>query len=600
MKDESEKNMLNKRRLVLRVILYVASLFLLISISAWFVLAYFSQTIEDSFAKIYKTQAQAVGEAIGAQFFERYGDVQAMAAASALISSTGNDRPKIENLLNSYSRLYRLYDFIMVVDTQGNVLATNTQGIAGAKRQPIAETKTAILNASWFSKPLSRKFTEDTSKNLTGTYFEIDKKNQRAIFSALILKNNSPVGVIVAYSRLDWVTQAVREQYNRFLNLGMSGTATYVVDDKDQVLSSYGVRDSTLKESANNNITVKENIDGSRFPLGLNWKIIIQSPRSDIRYVIQYWKLYYIFFGCFLFGAIAAVIAYFGRQFTLLSKAHEKAVAEHSTLQGKVTEQTNALEESVQELKIMQERVESQEKLAGLGVMAAGLAHEIKNPLNIVINSSQYLKDYYMENAATGDVDEARKFADMIVRQGERIDALVKAILLSARRDTEENRVIVDVSALVKESLQICLKTFQIQNQVSVPTNLISSATPVKVKVDIEDLRRTILNLIDNALYSLLKRWGKENMANASLKLQIEKKDAMVVIMVEDNGIGISEKDAKNIFTPFFTTKERGQGTGLGLSMCSDLMKKYGGAIYFESEQNKYCRFFVKLPEHVQ
>lgn len=591
--------MLSKHRLVVRITLYVVSLFLLVTVSAWFILAFFSSTIEDSFTKIYKTQAQSVGEGIAAQFFERYGDIQAMAAASSLIANGPEGRIKIENLLNSYSRLYRLYDFIMVVDRQGNVIATNTENIAGGKVEPIAETKQEILNSKWFTNPLEGKFTEDLSKNLTGTYFELDNRNQRAIFSALLLKNNSTAGVIVAYSRLDWITEVAREQYSRFLNLGMSGTSTYVIDNQDQVLSSYGEHDLKLKNNSDNNIVIKESIESSRFPVGLNWKIIIQSPRSDIRHLIQYWKLYYILFGCFLFGAIAAVTAYFGRQFTLLSNEHQKAVAEQTTLQGKVKEQTDALEESVQELKIMQERVVSQEKLAGLGVMAAGLAHEIKNPLNIVINSSQFLKDYYMENAATGDVDEARKFADMIVRQGERIDALVKAILLSARKDTEEIRVIVDVNSLVTESLQICLKTFQIQNQISVPANIVPSAKPLKVRVDIEDLRRTILNLIDNALYSILKRWGRDKVSNAYLKILVEKKEAMVVIMVEDNGVGISEQDAKNIFTPFFTTKERGQGTGLGLSMSLDLMKKYGGSIYFESEQNKYCRFFIKLPEHV-
>lgn len=158
--------------------------------------------------------------------------------------------------------------------------------------------------------------------------------------------------------------------------------------------------------------------------------------------------------------------------------------------------------------------------------------------------------------------------------------------------------MVVDVNDVFKESLQVCLRTFQIQHHVAVPFQLNTSIAPAKVSVDIEDLRRTILNLIDNALYSVLKKWGSEHMSKALLKATVEKKESMVILTIEDNGVGISAEEAKNIFTPFFTTKEPGKGTGLGLSMSADLMRKYGGSIHFESEKNLYCRFIVKLPAY--
>lgn len=599
--------MLLERRLILTVSLFVISLFLLVGTSAWFILSFFPQNIEESFEKVYKTQAQSVGEHISAQFFERYGDIQAMAEATSLIMDVPNSKQKIEKLLNTYTRLYRLYDFIMIVDSNGQILATNNEDVTGKKIQQPSFSTIDIKNSDWFKKPMSGTFTDDPGKSLQGTYFSLESMSPQidmppamhSLFSAVVYKNGRATGIIVSYSRLDWITQVVQEQYMKFLKLGMSATALRVVDGLGHTLASYGVHDDFEQTSSSSQgIIVGEPIESARFPMSLDWRVQMYSPRSDVRQLIQYSKFYYSLLAVLFFGALSVITIYFGRQLKSYSKERTAATAEQAKLEGRLREQSRTLESTLHDLKSMQERAVTQEKMAGLGVMATGLAHEIKNPLNVVINSSQYLIDYYMGNRIKGDANEARRFAEMIVKHSERIDTLIKAILLSARKDSGEVRVVVDVNELVKESLQVCLKTFQIQNQVAVPSELYTSATPAKVKVDIEDLRRAILNLIDNALYSLLKKWTIEGMSNALLKVKVEKQESMIVLIIEDNGVGISTGDAKNIFTPFFTTKEPGKGTGLGLSMSADLMKKYGGSIYFESEQDVYCRFFIKLPAY--
>lgn len=249
--------MLTKRRLAVTVSLFLVSLLLLIGTSAWFILSFFPRSIEDSFEKVYKTQAQSVGEHIGAQFFERYGDIQAMAEATSLLIDLPNSKQRIEKLLNSYARLYRLYDFIMVVDKEGHVLATNSEDFSSKKLIQTTYSSIDVKNSDWFKKTLSETFTNDPGKGLQGTYFSMQSVSHQvdaaptmhSLFSALIYRKDIATGVIVSYSRLDWMTQVVQEQYRKFLKLGMNATALRVIDGSGKILASYGVHD-VLDKSA--------------------------------------------------------------------------------------------------------------------------------------------------------------------------------------------------------------------------------------------------------------------------------------------------------------------------------------------------------------
>ncbi len=597
-----------KSRLVLTVSFFILSLFFLVCASAWFVLSVFSRSVEDNFEKIYKTQAQSVGEQIGAQFFERYGDIQVLARTVGLFLDTPESKSHLVDLLNNVAQLYRIYDLMMIVDTHGRIIAVNSQDAMGGKLTKTMFSSMDIAHSDWFTKPMAGVFTEDRGRNLQGAYFYVQdsdpevikvyKDNSpRALFSALIQRKGKTAGVVVSHSHLDWLTLEVQEQYRKFVKLGLGSSAIRVVDASGRVLAAYGMQGAfSGDENSKEGILIEAPVESSRFPMSLDWRVQIFSPRSDVRQFVQYWKIYYILLASFFIVVSAMVTIYFGRQFKSLSNEYEEAIAVQSKLEDKVKERTRALEENINEIKFMQDRLIAQEKMAGLGVMATGLAHEIKNPLNIVINSAQFLKEYYLpEDPSKVDLKEAREFADMIVKHSERIDSLVKAILLSARQESKQ-RVIVDVNELAEESLQVLLKTFQIQHQVSMPSELKTSPRAANVKVDIEDLRRILLNLLDNSLYSLWKKWGKAQIEKALLKVVIEEKNGKVIISVEDNGLGMSTGAKKNVFTPFFTTKEPGQGTGLGLTMSADLLRKYGGEISFESQENIYCRFIMQLP----
>ncbi|MGZ3782505.1 MAG: sensor histidine kinase, partial [Pseudobdellovibrionaceae bacterium] len=526
-----------KKRVIATVSLFILTFILLIGTSAWFILFFFPHSVEDSFEKIYKTQAQSVGEQIGAQFFERYGDIQAMAKAISLIIGFPNEKPKVEKLLNNYARLYRLYDTILVVDTEGNILATNTESITGKKLSKINYSAKEIKNSDWFIKTINRKFTEDPEKGLQGTYVSTETTLSQSqssppihfLFSALIYKDDNPTGVIVSFSRLDWMNQVVEEQYKKFLKLGMNATAVRVVDGAGHVLASYGSTNTLTNYFSSNNFMIEEPIETARFPKSIDWRIQINTSRSDIRRLIQYSKFYYIMLAVLFFGALLGVITYLRRQLESLARERANAVAEQTKLEHKVTEQTNTLKESLNQLKVLQEQVVHQERLAGIGAMATGLAHEIRNPLNVVINSSQYLIEHYMENKTFGDAGEAKHFAEMIIKHSERIDALVKAILATARKESNETHIVIDVKDLVKETLQVSLKTFELQYKVAIPCELVFSEAPTTVDVNVEDLRRIILNLIDNSLYSLLKKWGNKVLSEALLKVTVSREQSMVV-----------------------------------------------------------------------
>lgn len=144
--------------------------------------------------------------------------------------------------------------------------------------------------------------------------------------------------------------------------------------------------------------------------------------------------------------------------------------------------------------------------------------------------------------------------------------------------------------------LAASLKGFVAKYHTTLPSRFEILSQDCDVFIHPEDGRRILANLIDNSIFSLVQRWELENLGQALLKVVVRRDGDMVVVIVEDNGVGMSENIQKDIFTPFFTTKEPGQGTGLGLSMSFELARKYDGRLHFESVAGEYCRFYLELP----
>jgi two-component system NtrC family sensor kinase len=259
-----------------------------------------------------------------------------------------------------------------------------------------------------------------------------------------------------------------------------------------------------------------------------------------------------------------------------------------------VKERTQKLEDNLNEIRAMQKRLIAQEKMAGLGVLATGLAHEIKNPLNIVTSSAQILRDKF-KGEITLAADKSEEFCNLILKHSDRIDILVRSILVSAKKNVGP-RSEIDLKLLVGDMLTASVKSFKIQNKIDLPVKFEIFSEDCRVVMHAEDCQRILANLLDNSIFSLMKKWGYSRMNEGILRLTLRRDQDMVILTVEDNGVGIPRDVQDNIFTPFFTTKDPGQGTGLGLSMSIDLAKKYDGKLYFDSVEGQHCRFTLEIP----
>ena len=281
---------------------------------------------------------------------------------------------------------------------------------------------------------------------------------------------------------------------------------------------------------------------------------------------------------------------------------------EELELKRKAIEETNeALQQSLENLKATQSQLIQSEKMASLGELTAGIAHEIQNPLNFVNNFSEVsneLIDEMNEELDKGDYEEAKFIAsdikqnlEKINHHGKRAEAIVKGMLQHSRSNSGQ-REPTDINVLTDEYLRLAYhglrakdKSFNAELKTDFDDNL------GKVNVIPQDMGRVILNLITNAFYAVNdKKQNNENF-KPIVAVSTKRMDNHFMISVSDNGNGIPEKVKKKIFQPFFTTKPTGQGTGLGLSMSYDIVTKgHGGKLMVETTENKGTTFIIELP----
>jgi signal transduction histidine kinase/streptogramin lyase len=284
-----------------------------------------------------------------------------------------------------------------------------------------------------------------------------------------------------------------------------------------------------------------------------------------------------------------------------------KLRAEKEVLQHKVEERTSALRQSLEELKATQKQLIQAEKMASLGELTAGIAHEIQNPLNFVNNFSEVsteLIDEMKDELRKGDVQEGLAIADdlqqnleKINHHGKRADAIVKGMLEHSRAGSGE-RVPTDINALSDEYLRLAYHGLRAKDKsfnADLQTSFDSSIGLVNIIP--QDIGRVVLNLINNALYAVNER-SKRGVAEYKpmVKVSTEKRVQGLGIRVEDNGDGIPDAIKEKIFQPFFTTKPTGQGTGLGLSLAYDIVKAHGGALTVESKEGAGTVFIIRIP----
>lgn len=264
----------------------------------------------------------------------------------------------------------------------------------------------------------------------------------------------------------------------------------------------------------------------------------------------------------------------------------------------------NQLQKTLTNLKKAQNQIIVQEKLANLGAITAGVAHEIKNPLNFVINFSDLSLDYLLElrEKVSNETELFSQIEQNIIKAREhatRADSIVKGMLSHARGSTSEITTF-NLNTTLEEAIELAYLGFQ-GKESDLAVNIIKNFDPHLTLVEgaQQDLVRVFLNIVNNACFAMYEKQKKQGASyTPELKITTRDKGERVEIIFEDNGTGIRKNSLKKIFNPFFTTKDSGKGTGLGLSLSYDIIThQHHGQLRVESKVGHYSRFIIDLPK---
>jgi len=269
--------------------------------------------------------------------------------------------------------------------------------------------------------------------------------------------------------------------------------------------------------------------------------------------------------------------------------------------------QRNDLEKTLSDLKTTQTQLIQSAKMASLGELTAGIAHEIQNPLNFVNNFSEVSKEMMeemKEEIEKGDIDEVRLIAtdieqnlEKIIHHGKRADAIVKGMLEHSRKSSG-HKELTDVNALADEYLGLAYHGMRAKDKTfSAAMNTDFDKGVGKINIIAQDIGRVLLNLFNNAFYAVTEKAKTAGVGyQPTVTINTKRKDDKVIITVSDNGKGIPQNITDKIFQPFFTTKPTGQGTGLGLSLSYDIIMAHEGEIRVETKEGERTEFIVSLP----
>jgi signal transduction histidine kinase len=280
---------------------------------------------------------------------------------------------------------------------------------------------------------------------------------------------------------------------------------------------------------------------------------------------------------------------------------------ENRQLEEKITQRTIELTHSLEKLKSTQSQLVQSEKMASLGELTAGIAHEIQNPLNFVNNFSEVnseLIEELEEEADKGHLAEVKLIAknikeneQKINHHGKRADSIVKGMLQHSRTSAGKKEL-TDINALADEYLRLAYHGLRAKDKnfnAAMKTNF--DQTIGAINIIPQDIGRVLLNLYNNAFYAAYeKKKLYPDGFEPTVSMSTRKVGNKIEIRVRDNGNGIPQKVIDKIFQPFFTTKPTGQGTGLGLSLSYDIVKAHGGDIKVDTKEGEFTEFTINLP----
>src|ERR1017187_1685064 len=280
---------------------------------------------------------------------------------------------------------------------------------------------------------------------------------------------------------------------------------------------------------------------------------------------------------------------------------------QNETLEKQVNDRTAALSQSLKELNDTQAQLIQSEKMASLGELTAGIAHEIQNPLNFVNNFSEVNKELLVElkdeikkgnmNEVDAIADDVISNEDKIIHHGKRADAIVKGMLQHSRSSTGKKEP-TNINALADEYLRLSFHGLRAKDKEFNATMKTDFDEKIgTISIISQDIGRVLLNLYNNAFYAVTeKKKSAETGYEPTVSVSTKKINDKIEIRVKDNGNGIPQKVVDKIFQPFFTTKPTGVGTGLGLSLSYDIVKAHGGEIRVETKESEGSEFIIQIP----
>ena len=503
--------------------------------------------------------------------------------------------------------------FAIEEDKEGNIWCVSERGFS--RLNP--ETK-KINHFSKFNKDLKGIRFTNIFKNQDSTFF-VDVKNGMMIFNPSDLQPN-PIAPSVVIESIEFKKNSINATLDTIVYPSKNQTITlkynenkitfnYVAlqfDDSENNQYAYQlvgydknwINAGTEQKTTYTNLSpgtyifkVKaSNSDGIWNDKGASVKIEILPP-----WWFTWWA--YFLYAILIVGSIWFYIQ-------LRSKALRR---ENLLLEEKVSHRTNQLEKSIENLKETQKQLIQSEKMASLGELTAGIAHEIQNPLNFVNNFSEVsseLLDEMNTELDKGDIEEAKALAndvkqnlEKINHHGKRADAIVKGMLQHSRSSSGIKEP-TDLNALCDEYLRLSYHGLRAKDKsfnATIKTDFDENIG--KINIIPQDFGRVILNLLTNAFYVVdEKKKSRIEGYEPTVSISTKKENDKIIIQVSDNGNGMPKEIMEKIFQPFFTTKPTGKGTGLGLSMSYDIVTKgHGGELKVASVENEGTTFFITI-----
>ena len=275
-----------------------------------------------------------------------------------------------------------------------------------------------------------------------------------------------------------------------------------------------------------------------------------------------------------------------------------------------LSEQKENLQVALADLKASQQQLLQKEKMASLGELASGIAHEIQNPLNFVNNFSEINTELLQEMKAllavengSGHTKEIQLLTDDIMQNllkinqhGKRADSIIKNLLQHAR-SSNSKATLTDINSLAEEYLKLSYHGFRAKDKlIHVVTNSNYDNSIDKINIAPQDIGRVFLNIYNNAFYAVIEKAKKHIPGYVpTVTVTTKKEDGKIKTIIRDNGSGISKKYLPKIYQPFFTTKPTGVGTGLGLSLSYDIIKAHKGEIKVNTKEGEFAEFTIEL-----